>query len=174
MAHVPHGQGAWVDTTRVPALAGAVGEVLTDGKFRCTLMDHRGNPTDTPCGSEIKNEKSNIRSHLNKLHNPQSTYRLSNGDETIPCDRPRLDGRGWCTSLLKNRNSLVGHARKYHKLKGNSDSVTTPWEKLRVKQRVYYFDRIYLETRRRRNGGVFTPADEALNEQLEQEEFPNA
>ncbi|KAI0429988.1 hypothetical protein F5Y09DRAFT_342099 [Xylaria sp. FL1042] len=168
----PHNQDPQVDSTQVPAVAGAIGEVLTDGRFRCTRMDRGGNPTTTVCNSITKNEKANIRSHLNKIHCPHSRYKHSNGPEPLPCRLPRYDGRGACDSVLKGIASLVGHARRVHGLRGDSSSLTVPWDSLSLKQRVWYFDRIYLNTLRQQNLGVLTPVNQAHHERLKQEKIP--
>ncbi|KAI0446321.1 hypothetical protein F4803DRAFT_547315 [Xylaria telfairii] len=169
------------DRTVAPAVAGVVGHVLTNGQFQCTRMDRRGNPPNQVCGSIMNNKANNIKSHLNKLHNSESNYATSQashakarGHAQLTCDRPRLDGEGWCTISRWGRHSLVAHAHGEHRFKGSSQSLSTPWEDLTDRQRAYYQERVDLEKRRKENGGVYTPVDEALNKRFEKEKFPNA
>ncbi len=152
--------------------------------FQCTGTDrtrHDNSAANTACGSIMENNKKNIRSHLNKLHKQDSTYTKSQASfakaqhlKQLSCDRPRLDGQGWCTRSRWGQHSLVAHAREEHKFRGKSTSLSTPWEGLSDNQRAYYMERVNLEIRRQQNGGVYTPEDEALNKRFEEEKFPDA
>ncbi|TGJ80603.1 hypothetical protein E0Z10_g8161 [Xylaria hypoxylon] len=174
-------QVAQVDHTQSPTLAGAVGHALTNGMFQCTRMDRHGKPTNTECGNTMKNEKHHIRSHLNKLHNPDSKYAKSQASfakanelPQLRCDRPRLDGKGWCTRARSGQHSLVEHAHRDHEFRGKSDSLFTPWKDLSDKQRAYYLERIDLKKRYEQNGSVYNPEDETLRKRFEKEKFPDA
>ncbi|KAI0467522.1 hypothetical protein F4859DRAFT_493614 [Xylaria cf. heliscus] len=155
--------------------------IVANGQFQCTRMDRRGNAPNQVCGSTMNNKANSIKSHLNKLHNSESKYAASqastakaHGHAQLSCDRPRLDGNGWCTISRWGLHSLVAHAHGEHKFKGTSQSLSTPWKDLTDRQRAYYLERVDLERRRQQNGGVHTPADEALNKRFEEEKFPNA
>ncbi|KAI0503127.1 hypothetical protein F5B22DRAFT_564425 [Xylaria bambusicola] len=172
-----------VDHSRVPALATAEGHVLTNGLFQCTATraPHGVSNASKTCGSTMENNKKNIRSHLNKLHTHDSSYAKSqagfakaNHLEQFVCDRPRLDGSGWCTRTRWGQHSLVAHAREEHKFRGKSESLSTPWAALSDKQRTYYLERVELEKRRLQNDGVYTLADEELSKQFKEEKFPEA
>ncbi|KAI1192877.1 hypothetical protein F5X97DRAFT_62136 [Nemania serpens] len=170
-----------IDYSQPPAVQDALGHVLTNGKFQCTRMDRHGAVTGHACGRVMKNKKGSIDSHFNKLHNPrskyaasQSSYAKAHGLSPLRCDRPRLDGKGWCNCERSGQHSLVAHARDAHKFRGNSASLSTPWLGLNDAQQAYYLERVDLEVRRQNNGGVYTPEDEALNKQLEMQKFPNA
>ncbi|KAI1124748.1 hypothetical protein F5Y10DRAFT_268815 [Nemania abortiva] len=170
-----------IDHTQTPAVDGAAGHVLTDGSFRCTRRDRHGAATTHDCGATMKNQRANINSHINKIHNPNSRYATSqasfsaaHGLGQLTCDRPKRDGTGWCTRTRAGLHSLVSHAREEHGFRGNSSSLTTPWQGLTNEQRAWYQVRVDLELRRQQNGGVYTPEDAALNNQFMLESFPNA
>ncbi|GAP91288.1 hypothetical protein SAMD00023353_5800160 [Rosellinia necatrix] len=163
-----------------PAVANATGQVLASGQFQCALMDRHGAATTQMCGATMNNTVGSIKSHLSKIHRPTSNYvrsqashAKSHGQPPLVCDRPRLNGEGWCTNELYGKHSLVAHARKAHKFKGSSVSLSTPWKDLTVGQQMYYSVRVQLERRRLENGNVYTPEDEALNTRYEQEKFPD-
>ncbi|KAI0105246.1 hypothetical protein GGR51DRAFT_560458 [Nemania sp. FL0031] len=170
-----------MDYTQSPAVDGAVGYVLANGQFQCALMTRHGVATNYVCGATLKNKAANIKSHLSKIHNPHSTYATSQAGFTknhglgeLACDRPRLDGKGWCTITRAGQHSLVAHARESHRFQGKSASLTTPWVALTDAQRAYYQVRVDLEVRREQNGGVYTAEDEALNKRLQEGKFPDA
>jgi hypothetical protein len=151
------------------------------GQFQCTLMDRHGVATNHFCGATMNNKAGSIKSHLNKLHNPASTYAMSQasfarsrGLEQLTCDRPLLNGTGWCLCTRSGQHSLVAHARESHRFRGKSASLSTAWKDLTDAQRAYYLERVDLEARRQQNGGVFTLEDEALNKRLQEEKFPDA
>ncbi|KAJ3572938.1 hypothetical protein NPX13_g4879 [Xylaria arbuscula] len=180
---MPPAQGLQIDPSRAPALDGAEGHVLTNGMFRCTrTKSGPGNTaTNIMCGSITKNEKKSIQCHINKKHTPNSAYAnkgaartVESGQPQFQCDRPRLDGSGWCDSKLTGHHSLVSHARKQHNFMGKSDSLTKSWEQLNGIQKSYYNRRIELEKRRIRNNGVYTLEDKELSERFDKEKFPEA
>ncbi|KAI1118626.1 hypothetical protein F5Y14DRAFT_399191 [Nemania sp. NC0429] len=168
-----------IDHNQVPAVPGAMGHVLTTGEFQCTRMDRHGVPILHQCGSIMNNTARSIKSHIHKLHRKdgaynkaQASYAKSHDHAVLVCDRPLLDGTGWCTVERNGLHSLVEHARKDHQLKGSSESLTTPWGELTDAQRNYYLVRVDLEVRCRDRKGTYTPEDAALREQFKREQIP--
>ncbi|KAI1166741.1 hypothetical protein F5B18DRAFT_30179 [Nemania serpens] len=168
-----------IDPNQVPAVQNALGHVLITGQFQCTRMDRHGVATNYACNSVMNNKVGSIKSHLNKIHNPESKYAKSqasyakdNNLEPLTCDRPRLDGKGWCFCKPSAGHTLVSHARHVHKFRGKSASLSKRWTDLNAMQQAYYIERVDLEVRRQLNGGFYTPWDEVLNERLEKEWFP--
>ncbi|KAI1186623.1 hypothetical protein F5B17DRAFT_356616 [Nemania serpens] len=148
-----------VDSTQRPAVADAVGHVLINGKFQCTRMDRKGVATVSPCSAVMNNTKASIKSHLNKIHDPNSSYQAAQANNgPLRCSRPRQDGKGLCEHLSKNIHALVSHVRQKHGHRGSSASLRTPWDDLTAPERAWYMDRLIL--------------DPTNNERLKKQKFP--
>ncbi|KAI1100383.1 hypothetical protein F4804DRAFT_336330 [Jackrogersella minutella] len=102
--------GDEIDRRTPKALERAIGVVLKNGQFECRCLVGKES-----CGSRIKNAKSNLRSHYTKSHRTRSSYQDNQkGGEKWPC----VDG---CkNAVYKNFNTLVGHARNKHGMRGSS------------------------------------------------------
>ncbi|KAI0877419.1 hypothetical protein GGS24DRAFT_497937 [Hypoxylon argillaceum] len=165
-----------------PAVVDAIGIVLPNGKFRCTRTDRKGDALTggSICGAEMDNKRNNIMSHMNKIHNPQSKYAMSQasyanarGHGQLDCDRPKLNGQ-WCKDKRTGLHSLTSHASKDHLFRGNSASLLTPWASLTDAQRAYYHGRARLHAWHLQNSSTFTDEEKALYERLKEEQIPNA
>ncbi|KAI0162304.1 hypothetical protein GGR57DRAFT_517643 [Xylariaceae sp. FL1272] len=92
-----------IDYNQAPALPGANGVVLTNGKSWCQF---------TGCGAQIKNGQQDINDHVYKHHDPQSAYQKDLNSGQVQC--------AWCHTMVDNKNKYVGHARGRHNLRGSS------------------------------------------------------
>ncbi|KAI0887719.1 uncharacterized protein GGS22DRAFT_185097 [Annulohypoxylon maeteangense] len=120
-------------TTRhrpVPAVEGAYGNVLNDGRFECRLSVRR-----RPCGARMANESHNIRSHISKKHRVDSAYKKNQRTGNWPCTWADCMENG---STYSNFHSLVGHARSFHGMKGSSKALKKKSGNLLQKIRMEY------------------------------------
>lgn len=166
-------QTTHVDHPKAAAVSDLEGRVLPNGLFQCTRKDRLNRPLYHECGAKMKNKIKNIRCHLSKLHNPNAQYAAAK-DSPWLCNRPLLNGPGFCDSRGVGLHALIAHARRTHKFRGKSASLSTPWEGLTDRQRTWYLERRDLEVRRRENNGNYTAEDEALSRRFQEEKFPDA
>ncbi|OTB09380.1 hypothetical protein M426DRAFT_18027 [Hypoxylon sp. CI-4A] len=111
------GRGARDTSIKPPAVKGAEGVVLDNGRYQCRLLTDQGNI----CGGTMKCAKHDISSHMSTKHRANSAYKKNlEKTERWPCPYKACRGRD-----LSSWSSLRGHVSTAHGYKGKTHTLRT-------------------------------------------------